>query len=162
MATRRVHKLAAALALGALWLGAQAWSGDTQLQMFLPLGRNAYQINEIIHLAVVRSSAEALPAGDLSLTLSGDDGSKLAFTFPLEAVAAAAAPANEARSVTHLQLNGWLLRPGHYAVEAMFRGETAAAVSTPLDVCSHVRKSTFKLVDWGCPAKESEQAVLGE
>jgi len=143
------------IVLAALWLGTAVWAGDAQLQLLLPLGRTAYQTNEFIHVAVARSAPEAQAAGDLGLSLSGDDGSKLAFTFPL---AAAAAPGQ----IEHFQLNGWLLRPGHYALEAVFQGAPAAAARTEIDVCSHVRKSTFTLADWGCRAAGPEQAVMGE
>lgn len=142
-------------ALSILLLTAGAWAGDAQLEMYLPLGRTAYQTNEFIHVAVMRSAAEALPAGELSLTLNGTDGSKLAFTFPLEA-------AEQASRVEHFQLNGWLLRPGHYTLEAMFQGQAAGAAKAEIDVCSHVRKSSFKLADWGSRAAGPEQAVLGE
>ena len=155
MSAQKAHRALAALALGILWTSALAWSGETQLQILLPLNRTAYQTNETIHLVVMRSSAAALPEGDLSLALNGDDGSKLAFTFHLGAGAGA-------RSAEHLQINGWLLRPGHYTVEAMFGGEAAAAAQTAIDVCSHIRKSTFRLADWGSRAAGPEQAVLGE
>jgi len=159
MSALQAKRSVAVLASGLLWASTLAWSGDTQLQIFMPLNRTAYQTNETIHLAVTRSAAGALPEGDLSLTLSGEDGGKLAFTFHLAAVAGTG---GEARSVEHLQVNGWLLRPGHYTVEALFGGEAAGAVKTEIDVCSHVRKSTFKLADWGCGAAGPEQAVMGE
>src|SRR5271156_862121 len=87
----------------------------TQLQILKPLERVAYQTNELIDLSIFRSSEQPLPASDLLLTLSGDDGSKLAFTFPLPAVSV---EGKYARRTDHLHLDGRLLRPGSYAVEA--------------------------------------------
>ncbi|HUT35365.1 MAG TPA: hypothetical protein VNE39_17895 [Planctomycetota bacterium] len=138
-------------ALGSL----QAVAGEAKLQIALPLGRTAYQTNETIDLAVVRSSAEALAAGNLVLNVSGADGSKLSFTFP---VAAAPVAGKDARTTEHLHLNGWLLRPGKYVVEAACDGATA---SVGLDVFSHVRKSDFKLLVWGRAQKEAK-LVEGE
>ncbi|MFC1806616.1 hypothetical protein ACFL09_06540, partial [Planctomycetota bacterium] len=114
-----------------------------ELALVLPLARTAYQTNETIDLAVVRSSGAALAAGNLTLVVSGTDGSKMRFTFPVRAV-----PAIEgsARRTEHLHLNGWLMRPGHYAVEV---GCDGAAAQTEIDVYSHIRKSSFRLIDWG-------------
>ncbi|MCY3022450.1 MAG: hypothetical protein NTW87_26010 [Planctomycetota bacterium] len=159
MATVMPSRPSVALVLSLLFLSVPLLAADPQLQVRLPLGRTAYQTNEFIHVAVVRSSNEALAAGDLGVTLAGDDGSKATFAFPLEAVALAE---KEARSVTHLRLNGWLLRPAHYTLEAVFQGAAAGAAKAEFDVCSHIRKSSFKLVDWGCRAAGPEQAVMGE
>lgn len=52
------------LAALAGWL-AGADRARADLQILLPLARKAYQTNEVIDLAVVRSGAAALPAGDL-------------------------------------------------------------------------------------------------
>jgi hypothetical protein len=112
-------------------------------QILLPLGRSAYQTNERIDLAVVRSSSEALAAGDLALTLTGTDGSKLAFTFPVKAVPV---QGKQARATEHFHVNGYLLRPGSYTLDVAVDGVTA---STPLDVYSHLRKSSFRLINWG-------------
>src|SRR4051812_40834338 len=80
----------------------------------LPLGRAAYQTNELIDLAVVRTSDADLPAGDLSVVVGGEDGSRLAFTFP---AAAAKVEGKDARVTSHLHLDGRLLRPGSYTIE---------------------------------------------
>ena len=93
-----------------------------KLALLLPLGRAAYQTNEPIDLSVVRSDAQALAAGDLLLTVTGEDGSKLAFTFPVKAVPVVG---NDARATEHLHLNGWLLRPGKYTLEVACDGATA-------------------------------------
>jgi hypothetical protein len=130
-------------------------SAAAQMQIILPLERVAYQTNELIDLSIMRSSEQALPAGDLSLKVNGDDGSKLAFTFALPA---ANVEDKDARRTDHLHLDGRLLRPGRYSVEAMIGNLTA---STSIEVYSHVRRSDFKLIDWGSSAHGKEQAVLG-
>src|SRR5438477_2394486 len=85
-----------------------------KLTITQPLGRSAYQTNEWIDLSVVRSEKGSLKKGDLTLTVSGADGSKLEYTFAVPGVDSP----NEARRTEHLHLNGWLLRPGKYAIEA--------------------------------------------
>ncbi len=142
------------LALAALALVSAAHAAATA-QILLPLGRTAYQTNEWIDVSVVRTAPAALPAGDLTLTVSGADGSKLAFTFP---VTAAALAGPEARAVEHYHLNGALLRPGAYTVEAAVDGVKA---STPLEVFTHLRKSDFRLINWGRAAGK-EQLIQGE
>ncbi len=139
-----------------LLLGCMLPVGAAKLAVLLPLNRVAYQTNEQIDLAIVRSDTRALAAGNLLLTLTGDDGSKLIFTFPVKAVPL---EGNEARATEHLHLNGWLLRPGNYVVNAAVDGATG---QTTCELYSHLRKSTFKLVDWiGTPAGPSQE-VMGE
>jgi hypothetical protein len=46
------------------------------------LGRTTYQTNEVIDLSAVRSDDRALPAGPLTLSVTGADGSKMTFVFP--------------------------------------------------------------------------------
>jgi hypothetical protein len=148
--------VALALGLAALLPAAPAPKDSTQLKILLPLKRIAYQTNERIDLAVVRSSANALPAAKLNLNLKGADGSKLHFVFELPAAEVAG---REARQIEHLHLNGWLLRPGQYTVEV---SSSDASARTNIEVHSHVRKSTFKLIDWASHAKPEEQQALGE
>src|SRR5512137_2374996 len=90
-----------------------------ELKLRLPLARTAYQCNERIDLAVLRSAAEALPASDLMLKLAGNDGSRFAFTFAVKPVGMSG---GTARAVEHSHLNGWLLRPGTYGVEVTCDG----------------------------------------
>jgi len=125
------------------------------LAILLPLARTAYQTNEWIDLAVIRQSPHALSAGDLLLTVEGDDRSKLSFTF---AVPAAAVVGADARSTEHLHLDARLLRPGRYKIA--LEADGAAAV-TDLEVYSHVRKTSFRLVNWGT-AQGAQQLVEGE
>ncbi len=127
-----------------------------QLEIDLPLARHAYQTNEQIYLAVVRSDANALSAGNLTLTITTTDGSKMLFDFPVKAAPVAG---KDARCVEHVLLNGWLLRPGNYKVEAACDGTTAVA---GFEVFSHIRKSSFILADWGNHAAKNQQVLLGE
>jgi len=127
-----------------------------ELQILLPLDRTAYQTNERIDVAVVRSSNAALEANDMTVTLTGEGGSKLTFVLPVGAVALAG---DTARRTEHLYLNGWLLRPGRYTLEV---GVDGAAASTEIDIRSHVRKSSFKLIAWGSTADKGEQVAMGE
>jgi hypothetical protein len=122
---------------------------ESQLSIQLPLGRVAYQTNETIELAIVRSGP-ALPAGTLALTLAGDDGSRLAFSFPIAR--------GELRGTEHLRLNGRLLRPGRYTLEVSVEGAKAAK---DIELYSHVRQTPFRLIDWSSRAKGVEQASMG-
>ena len=143
----------------ALWVCAwlvAAPAGAASLRLVLPLGRVAYQTNERIDVAVVRSDPQALAAGALTLTLTGADGSVVHCVFP---VRAAAAQGGEARATEHLHLDGRLLRPGAYTLAVAADG---ASVQTPLEVYGHVRRSSYRLVAWGSRAKDAEQALLGE
>ena len=112
------------------------------LKVNLPLARTFYQTNEWIDLAVVRT-AGALQAGPLTLSLAGDDGSKVDFAFQV--------PAGEGSRTEHLHIDGRLLRPGHYKMTTTCDGKS---VDTEFDVMSHIRKSDFRLVSWGRAAKE--------
>lgn len=145
------------LLFGCLLAGAlfAAPGGAAELQILLPLNRAVYQTNEQIDLAVVRSSGEGLAAGDLTLTARSNDGSRLEFVFP---VAAGSKQASGSRRTEHLHLNGWLLRPGHYQLEATADGTKA---STELDVYSHVRRSDYRLINWG-RAKPEQRLLEGE
>src|SRR5437773_2901244 len=143
-------RAALALGLAALLTGFRP-AGDLKIEIHLPLGRIAYQTNEMLDVSVVRSGAETLPSADLALTLTGEDGSKMSFAFP---IAAAPGPTTE-----HLRVNGRLLRPGKYTLEAVAYG---ASAQREIELYSHIRKTSFRLVDWSCRAKGAEQATLGE
>jgi hypothetical protein len=144
-----------ALALGLVLLTSTRPSAGAaagaKLDLLLPLGRIAYQTNEWIDVSVVRSAGEALPKETLTLTLTGTDGSKIAATFALPA-------SKENRATEHLHVNGWLLRPGKFTVEASAGGATA---SKEIEVVSHVRQSSFRLINWG-RAQKQQQLVQGE
>ncbi len=145
----------AVLCLGLLLVAVPALAAP-QVRLLLPLGRTAYQTNESIDLSVLVSDTQALPADLVSLTVTGDDASKLAFAFP---TAGAALVGGTARATEHYHLNGWLLRPGTYSVDVTAFGATA---STKFELYSHVRKSTFKLIDWGSTANGPTMSLLGE
>jgi hypothetical protein len=123
-----------------------------ELSIRLPLARTAYQTNEWIDISVVRQAAEPLPAGDLTLTLAGADGSRAEFAFSVPAVAA---QEGGARATEHLHVNGWLLRPGPYAVEVACDGATA---TSEIEVFSHLRKSSFRTISWGRAAGPAQLA----
>src|SRR5690348_7409546 len=96
-------------------------SAAPQVRTVMPLGRSTYQTNEQIDVDLVRSDATPLAASPVALTLTGGDGSKLAFTF---AGHAAGLSGSSADVTEHLHVNGWLLRPGNYNVEALVDGVT--------------------------------------
>ncbi len=123
----------------------------------LPLQRDAYQTNEWIDISVVRSDNAALPAGTLTLHLQpvNFEGGDVVATFDAPAVAV---QGKEARRVEHLHISGWLLRPGKYHVTATIGANTGAA---DIEVVSHVRQSSFRLVNWG-RAEKDEQLLQGE
>jgi len=127
-----------------------------ELKVVLPSGRAAYQTNEMIDVSVIVSDAGALPATELVLMVTSKDGSRMAFSFP---VAAVPAGENGARAVEHYRLNARLLRPGSYEVQAACHG---AAASASFELFSHVRRSTFRLIDRGGVAKAEEQLGMGE
>ena len=138
-------------------LGAAQAYGAAQLSLNLPLSRTVYQTNEKIDLAVLRSATEAMGETPLALALTGDNGSTLTFSFPLRAVAPGADGA--ARATEHLHLNAALLRPGAYKLEAAAYG---AAAATNIEIYSHVRKTTFRLIDWGGSGNGADQVRCGE
>jgi hypothetical protein len=139
-----------ALAILTIFLPRLAPAGeDAKIAIQLPLGRVAYQTNESIELAVTRSGP-ALSASSLALNVTGEDGSKMAFAFPVAG--------GESRPTEHLRLNGWLLRPGRYTIEASVDG---AKATKEIELYSHVRQSPFRIVDWSSRAKGSEQAAMG-
>ena len=139
-------------------LGGQVTLGGTKLEILLPLARTAYQTNETIDLAVVRQSAAALAANDLILTLSSDDGSRARFAFSAKAVPVVG---NGARATEHLHIDTRLLRPGHYTLGVAVDGATAPVA---IDIYSHVRRSTFRIINWGGSGhnKGDRQLTAGE
>lgn len=132
----------------------QASAATAEVKILLPVGRTGYQTNEWIDLAVVRQSDKALAASTLELSLKGADGSAISASFP----AAAVPLQNKAVATEHLHLNGWLLRPGKYTLGARVDGETA---TTPLEIHSHLRQSSFRLINWG-RANGKDQLYQGE
>ena len=127
---------------------------NTQLFVQLPLGRSAYQTNEMIDLTVIRAARTALPDSILHVEITSDDGSRLSFRFD---VAPVAIRGKQARGSIHLRLNGWLLRPGSYRLHVKVDGEEA---ETSFTLYSHFRQSSFRLLHWGSRAEGD--AHIGE
>lgn len=141
------------LTLAGVLMGGPAASTPAPLQILLPLNRKAYQTNEWIDVSVVRAAPAARADAILKLSLTGPEASKLDFVFLVDVT-------QQAAQVTdHLHLNGRLLRPGKYSIEAASGGTSA---KTEVELYSHLRKSSFRLGDWGSRARGAEQAVLGE
>ncbi len=127
-----------------------------ELILLLPQDRTAFQTNEWIDVSVVRSAPEKLAASDLKLTLTGKDGGAVTATF---AVPAVPVRSGQARATEHLHVNGWLLRPGKYTVEVTSDEATAR---TEIEVYSHLRQSSFRLINWGRAKGAREQLPQGE
>jgi hypothetical protein len=138
------------LGLAIVLLALPAIAHAAKADVLLPLGRSVYQTNEWIDISVVRSDTQPLKAGELILTLASADGSKLSYTFPVKAA--------DKQATEHLHVNGALLRPGKYTVEVAVDG---ARASTDIDVFTHLRKSDFRLINWG-RAEGKDQLVQGE
>ncbi len=119
------------------------------LKIVLPLGRAAYQTNETIDLAVVRAG-NSLAKGELTLVVRGGDGSVARFELEVGA--------GEAGRTEHLHLDGRLLRPGRYTVEVGCDGNIA---TQSFELYSHLRKSTYRLINWG-KAEKNERMWEGE
>ena len=147
-------KLLALFVIGMICRQLQA----AQLKILFPLERIAYQTNEQIDISVVRTDTQVLPAGDLLLIITGDNGSKLSFTFPLNTAPLTGAVAS---TTEHYHLNGWLLRPGNYTVEISADGTNAKA---SFEIYTHLRRSSYRLIDFISQAngKKGEIGLLGE
>jgi len=153
---RLLRSLMLGILLALAFLVSQPGWAQAKLQILLPLGRVAYQTNERIDVSVVRTAPTALPEAALSFTVTGEDASKLAFTFPLAAVPVVGA---DACATEHLHLNGALLRPGKYTLLVSAYDATA---STTIEVYSHIRQSSFRLLSWGGGANDDSQVYTGE
>jgi hypothetical protein len=123
------------------------------LELVLPLGRTVYQCNEYIPLTVLDRGIGSGAGAELALTLGGQDGSRLVFNFERPAARAPGPGVAE-----HLRLNGWLLRPGAYWLEAACGGQSSR---TNLTVVSHLRRSDFRLVNWR-QGQDKDQLSQGE
>ena len=155
---RRSTTNVAFLTVSLMALVAATLVAETTLDVRLPLARTAYQTNETIDLAVLRRSSEPLAANDLVLMLTGDGGSQLRFVFAGKAVPVVG---NEARATEHLHVNARLLRPSHYTVGVSADG---ASAEVEIDIYSHIRRSTFKIINWGGSGhnKGEKQLAAGE
>jgi hypothetical protein len=136
--------------------GAASAVPAAEVKIVLPQNRTAFQTNEWIDVSVVRRGMGPLTAGPLVLTLMGADGSSIGATFAAPAVGV---QGNEARATEHLHMNGWLMRPGKYAIEVAADG---AKATSEIEVFSHVRQSSFRLINWGRANNREQQIVQGE
>lgn len=139
----------------AILLAASAARAEQSLQIVFVQGRANFQTNEIVEVAVVRSDVQALAAGELRVLLRGPGGSSGEFFFALPA---AAVRDGKAQATAHLRYSGWLLKPGAYTLEAAVEG---AAAQASFELFNHIRRSTFKLINWG-RAKDDQRCLEGE
>ena len=154
-----MHRYAIGMVVAGLSLAATVWAAPekAETRLLLPLNRTAYQTNEMIDIAVLRHDGSPLPAGDLTITLSGiDNGSAATVTFPVNAIAI---EGDSASAAEHFQINGRLLRPGRYDIRAKVDGRESSAT---IDVHSHIRRSTFRTIDWGSAQAEKISGFLGK
>jgi len=108
------------------------------IDLFYPVARSAYQTNETIAVCAAHANAQAAGPADMVMTLNTDDGGSMVFHF---AVAGTVEKRTE-----HLHLNGAMLRPGKYTLVVEMDGGKA---SLPLEICSHIRQSDYRLINWG-------------
>ncbi|HEY8667831.1 MAG TPA: hypothetical protein VIL86_14280, partial [Tepidisphaeraceae bacterium] len=146
-----------AISLAAI-LAAGTSAPAAELSIALPLNRTVYQTNEQIDVSVLRTDAQALAASPLTLTLSSPEAGKATFTFDAPAAEAGGVKGADARATSHLHLDGRLLRPGKYTLEVTAND---AAAKTEIEICTHVRSSSFKLFEWGGGGTAREQAAMG-
>jgi len=113
-----------------------------ELKLTFPQNRKAFQTNERIDVSLVRAGAGDLPAGNVTLVLSGEN-TTMTFVFGLKA--------GNGSATDHLHLNGWLIRPGSYTLTVTMGDATDKA---DIDVFSHIRKSSYRLIHWLGPSGE--------
>lgn len=152
------YLLAALFLRFGLFFAGASLHAEATLEIQIPLARTAYQTNETIPLAVVRKSAATLEAGNLVLTISGDGGSQMRFVFPVKAVSVAG---NSAQANEPLNIDARMLRPDHYTAGVEVDGATA---QVEFDIYSHVRRSSFRIINWGGNGqnKGEKQLTAGE
>lgn len=114
-----------------------------ELGLTLPLQRSVYQTNERIDLTVHRPAGP----GTLEVTLEAADGGRMAFTLPAT------------RGTEHFHANAALLRPGTYTVIVT---DGAATARTEIEVFGHLRRSNYRLINWGSAQKPEELLGQGE
>lgn len=145
LAAGRRAAVIAVVCMAAVSPGTQA----AEVRLHLPLGRTAYQTNEWIDVAVVRD----VP-GPVRLSLCCADGNNIEATF-----ADRTHPPLRGQRTGHYRIDARLLRPGRYTLHA----HCADVSSQPLEllIVSHLRKSEFKLSNWG-RARGAQQLSQGE
>jgi len=113
-----------------------------ELTLTFPQNRKVFQTNERIDVSVVRAGEGELPAGNLTLVLTGEK-TTMTFVFGLKA--------GQGSATDHLHLSGWLIKPGAYTLTATMGDATDTA---DVDVFSHIRKSSYRLIHWNGPSGE--------
>jgi hypothetical protein len=151
MATRWSRIALAAASIG--WLG--AGRAAAAVRVIFPFERQVLQTDEAFPVAVLRASPEPLAAGTLAVTLRGADGSEAGFAFAIPAVTH---ERGQAVRTEHLVINGRLLRPGAYTLRIAADG---SATNASFEVCSHVRQTTFRLINWSFPKGDANQLAQG-
>ncbi|HYE05979.1 MAG TPA: hypothetical protein VEL07_10730 [Planctomycetota bacterium] len=136
-----MHHLARIALITTAVLGAQA------LDVLLPLTRTTYQTNEDVPIAVVLGTRGAEPPTTLEIEVSRSDGSALRSRFTLSGSA-----------VEHLVVDARHLRPGDYRISATVGGSAGA---TEVAIVSHIRRSDFRIINWGRTTGR-RQLALGE
>ena len=125
-----------------------SWAAE--LKLMFPQNRKTFQNNELIQVSVLRTDDGALPAGNVTLVLTGE-GSTMTFVFGLKA--------GDGSATDNLHLNGWMLKPGTYTLTATMGGQKDEA---NFDVFNHIRKSSYKVIHWGGPRDEAGMVGEGE
>jgi len=121
-----------------------------ELKLHFPQNRTVFQTNEQIDVSVIRTDEGALPAGNVTLVLKGEN-TTMTFVFGLKAGSGSA--------TDHLHLNGWLIKPGTYTLTASMGN---ASDKQDIEVFSHIRKSTYKTIHWGGPNTDAGMTGEGE
>jgi len=123
---------------------------SADLKLLFPQNRAVFQTNELIDVSLLRTGEGNLPAGNVTLVLTGN-GSKMTFVFGLKAGSDSA--------TDNLHLNGWMIKPGTYTLEATMGGQSDKA---DIEVFSHIRQSTYKTIHWGGPREDNRITGEGE
>jgi len=121
-----------------------------EMKLHFPQNRATFQTNERIDVSVVRTGEGDLPAGNVTLMLAGVN-SKMTFVFGLKSGSGSA--------TDHLHLNGWMIAPGTYTLTATMDGMTDAK---DIEVFSHIRQSSYRLIHWGGPRRDEQMKGEGE
>jgi len=124
------------------------------LEIIFPLKRTSFQTNELIYFSVV-SNNDVLGNG-LKVRIKGDDGSLLDSFFIPQFLTPGR---NKSTKVEHFVINGSLLKPGHYTIEVEKDSQIA---KKEFDIFSHIRRTSYKLIDWGSFADGEQLVYLGE
>ena len=126
-------------------------NSHADIRISLPQGRTAFQTNERIDIAVQMTGSEIESVSPLELEASCIGAPTLHAEFHLSSL--------QKRATEYLRLNASDLRPGSYRIT--IRQGTASATAS-VEVRSHIRRSSFRLIDWGSKAEGADIRKLGE